>query len=214
MTSKQRAWQSTPKRFSGRPAAPKLCGSEAELLGGGPAGGHPPQVDGEIAGDCYNDLLSARGTYGRGEERLAPLGHRVIGWLVAQEAPGGLDQQVADAGVAVAGDAALQAGVTRGMLAGTKPGVAGHLAAVTETPPVADLAAQQLPGHGAQVAGKLSRGGGLQLVGKNGQLGIDRQQNALPAGQLRAEVVGQIQLGKGPLLPPLRGNGQPTQADR
>src|ERR1035438_4777289 len=60
---------------------------------------------------------------------------------------------------------------------------------------------------GPRGAGKLSRGGGLQLVGKNGQLGIDRQQNALPAGQLRAEVVGQIQLGKGPLLPPLRGNG-------
>ena len=51
----------------------------------------------------------------------------------------------------------------------------------------------------------------MQLHGEGGQLGIDRQQNALPAGQLRAEVIGQIQLGKDPLVPPLRRQGQPTQ---
>ena len=96
------------------------------------------------------------------------------------------------------------------MLARAKPGVAGDLAAVTEAPPVADLAAQQLPGHGAQEGGQLRGGGLLQLSGEGRQLGIDRQQNALPAGQLCAEVIGQLQLGKDPLVPPRRRKGQPA----
>jgi len=51
----------------------------------------------------------------------------------------------------------------------------------------------------------------LQLVGESQQLGIDRKQNALPAGQLRTQIIGQIELGKDPLEPPVRRQGQPTQ---
>ena len=100
----------TPNGTYGRPAAPKICGGEAELLGGDPTGGQTPQVDGELAGDRDDDFLFACRAACRGEERLAPLSDRVIGGLVAQETPDGLDQQVADSRVAVAADAALQPG--------------------------------------------------------------------------------------------------------
>src|ERR1039457_6942801 len=69
----------TPNGTYGRPAAPKICGGEAELLGGDPTGGQTPQVDGELAGDRDDDFLFACRAACRGEERLAPLSERVIG---------------------------------------------------------------------------------------------------------------------------------------
>jgi hypothetical protein len=83
MTSKQRAWQSTPKAFVGRPAAPKLCCCEAEPLWRGSTGSYAPQVDRELPDYGDNDLFLACDAAGRSEESLAPLGDGVISGLMA-----------------------------------------------------------------------------------------------------------------------------------
>src|ERR1019366_3049315 len=90
----------TPNGTYGRPAAPKICGGEAELLGGDPTGGQTPQVDGELAGARAEEVLFACRAACRGEERLAPLSDRGTGGLGAQETPDGRDQQGAEARVA------------------------------------------------------------------------------------------------------------------
>src|SRR5579863_2056970 len=111
-----------PSRRTGAPAAPNLWDHETELRGGGAAGGQAPEVDSELPGDGDDDLFAAARA-ALVHEGLAPLSDGTIGRLVAQEPPGGLDKDMAQAGIAVAVDAALQTGGAGGMLAGAEAGV-------------------------------------------------------------------------------------------
>ena len=147
----------------GGPPLQSLCDQQAELLGGGATGGEAPQVDRQLAGDGDHDLLPA--SRALADKGLPPFGYGTITRLMLKQAPSGLDEEMADAGIAVTGDTALEAGASRGMLTRAEPSIAGYLAAIAEPVPVADLAVEELPGESADVSGQGGWCGGLQLPG-------------------------------------------------
>ena len=87
---------------------------------------------------------SGEGTF---SEDLSPFHDRFVIGLEPNQTPGQFHQRSAQTRIAVFGHAALQSRIAAGVFAGAEPGVAGHLAPITEAMPIANLSIDNHTGH-------------------------------------------------------------------
>ena len=151
-----------------------------------------PQIDGQLPGHRDNGLFAFASVTAGLQQDVLPLLHGLALRLELDHAPGQFDQQVAQPGVAVFGDAQVHVGLAAGTDPAAQAGQRTDLSPIGEATPVADLILgggqrQRTAAEGAEF-GRLffhRRGQGGELFLHGGQHGaIKLEAFTQPGGQL------------------------------